>query len=545
MTVTVLKSAFADIDIPSVDIATFLFASAQQHDALARSEAPRPLFVAETDDAPESLTLAQMEAFSSELASGLHHAAGVRRGDVVAVVMPNTIYYLGVVLAATMAGAACAPANPAYTARELHHQLCDSGATHVITTAALYPLVCEAAGCGAHTVRGALVIDRQPPAPGALPVCSVFDVLSAAPYPRMTLRTADECASTMALLLYSSGTTGAPKGVMLSHRNLVVNTLQTKAAAGDVNTGTLLAIVPMFHSFGMTFQCLLGPCRGLSTVVMERFGMARFMQLVDAHQVTDTILAPPIVNALVKLPAADFSTRFNLGSLQRAVVGAAPIGPSTIALLEQRLPQLRILQGYGMTEASPAVSLNPPATRKADSVGALLPNIDAKVIDDEGRLLGPGARGELCFRGPNIMMGYLGRPDATRDTIDEDGFIHTGDIGHIDADTHVYVTDRKKELIKYNGFQVAPAELEALLMQHPSVRDCAVAGVFDDVRQTEVPRAYLVLNPDVDALTAAPEVVAWLNSQVAHFKQLRGGFVLLDAIPKNPSGKILRRLLGH
>ncbi|KAJ2767517.1 hypothetical protein IWQ56_003299, partial [Coemansia nantahalensis] len=498
MTVADLQSAFGDIDIPSVDIATFVFDSARQHNSFVRGNGPRPLFVGDGDgdNAGESLTLAQMEAFCGELAAGLHRAAGVRRGAVVAVLLPNSVHYLAVVLAATMAGAACALANPAYTPRELHHQLSDSGATHVIATAALYPLVCAAAGLGAHAVREVLVLDRRAPAPGALPARSVFDVLDTAAFPRMVLRTRGECAATMALLLYSSGTTGTPKGVMLSHRNLVANTLQARAAtsagsAAEAGAGVQLAIVPMFHSFGMTFQCLLAPCRGLSTVVMGRFDMGRFLHLVESRRVTDTVLAPPVINALVKMPAAATTEKHNLGSLQRAIVGGAPLGVSTAAALEALMPHLRILQGYGMTEMSPAISVNPSAARKLGSVGPLLPNIEAKVVDDAGRVLAPGETGELCFRGPNVMMGYLDRAEATRETIDQDGFLHTGDIGHIDSDTHVYVTDRKKELIKYNGFQVAPAELEALLLQHPRVRDCAVAGVFDDARQTEVPRAYL------------------------------------------------------
>ncbi|KAJ2427696.1 hypothetical protein GGF41_001601, partial [Coemansia sp. RSA 2531] len=209
------------------------------------------------------------------------------------------------------------------------------------------------------------------------------------------------------------------------------------------------------------------------------------------------------------------------------------------------LPELSILQGYGLTETSPAISLNPPTASNVRSVGRILPSIEAKVVDDIGRTLDSNEIGELCFRGPNIMLEYLNNDEATKETIDVDGYLHTGDVGYIDDQQHIYVTDRKKELIKYNGFQVAPAELEGIILQHPFVRDCAVKGIFDLQRQTEVPKAYLVLaDPDQnDPAAAAQRVVEWVNNQVAYYKQLRGGYVLVNSIPRNTSGKILRRLL--
>ncbi|KAJ2457086.1 hypothetical protein GGF42_002892 [Coemansia sp. RSA 2424] len=258
------------------------------------------------------------------------------------------------------------------------------------------------------------------------------------------------------------------------------------------------------------------------------------------------MLVPPILNSMVKL--AGTAALYDVSSLRWVISGAAPLGPETARRLELAYSGLRVLQGYGLTESSPGISLNGPSANRLGSSGQLLPNIEAKVIDDEGQTLGEGEGklGELCFRGPNIMLGYLNNDEATRQTIDKWGFLHTGDIGFIDEQRFVFVTDRKKELIKFNGFQVAPAELEGILLQHPSVLDCAVMGVFDPMRQTEVPRAYLVLAEKRDLLAAddaAKDIVVWMNRQVAYYKQLRGGYVLVSAIPKSASGKILRRAL--
>ncbi|KAJ2890525.1 hypothetical protein GGI21_006138, partial [Coemansia aciculifera] len=224
------------------------------------------------------------------------------------------------------------------------------------------------------------------------------------------------------------------------------------------------------------------------------------------------------------------ASAYDLSSLKWVISGAAPLGTETARCLELAYNGLAVMQGYGLTESSPGLSLGGPLAHRKGSSGQILPNIEAKVINDSGQSLEAGETGELCFRGPNIMIGYLNNDKATRETIDQDGFLHTGDIGHVDADRFVYVTDRKKELIKFNGFQVAPAELESILIQHPQVRDCAVVGVFDQQRQTEVPRAYLVLAPLEDTVTStnldetAQAIVTWMDCQVAYYKQLRGGY---------------------
>ncbi|KAJ2809417.1 hypothetical protein H4R20_000142 [Coemansia guatemalensis] len=545
-----IKSSLGDIQEPFVDVPTFFFNSLRRHNVFTRGCDPRPVFI---DDAraqrPKGLTLDRLEIACTRLASGLYHNVGVRQGDVIAVVLPNSIYYPVVLMASLMVGASCTLANPAYTPRELHHQLKDTQARHIVTTAALCATVASAVELDAASIGKCqlLVVDRTRPKASTLPVHTIFEVSDRRRYPRFRLTSAKTVESKVAFIPYSSGTTGLPKGVLLSHRNIVANVLQAASAndtAAPVDASTCAGVLPMFHSFGLTFICLLMPYMGVSTVVMSRFEMGRFLEIIQDYRVSETMLPPPIVNAMAKMP--DLLEKYDLSSLLSVTVGAAPLSSSTIAVIEKQLPNVCIQNGYGLSEASPAISLNSIATRNTQSIGHLLPSIEAKVLDADGRLLGYDESGELCFRGPNVMLGYLNNPAETSLAIDSDGFLHTGDIGHINQEQHLFITDRKKELIKFNGFQVAPAELECLLLQHPLVRDCAVAGVFDSERQTEVPKAYLVLAAsDAEQNThAGQEIVEWLNAQVAYFKQLRGGFKVIDAIPRNASGKILRRLLN-
>ncbi|KAJ2552282.1 hypothetical protein EV175_003375 [Coemansia sp. RSA 1933] len=551
----IIKSILPNVDIPDTTIPSFFFQYLRQHAKLMDMENPQALFVSGTSS-DERLTLEQVEMQSKQFAAGLYHKIGMRRGDVVAIILPNSIYYAPIVLGVLMVGAACTLANPANTARELLYQLKDAGATCIVTTLSIKEAVSEAAADPSVAIRKTLYIEKD----GLLAnEASVFDVLCVES--SIIAQDAGPVESdSVAFIPYSSGTTGHPKGVLLTHRNIIANILQVVALQTHVDPGavaeddpapscmggTTVAVLPMYHIYGLLFLCFQAACRGMTMVVMSKFDMLKFLGLVEQHRVTEAILAPPIINGLVKMHKT--AQKYDLSSLKSMLVGAAPLCRDTIAAVEEQYPGIRVLQGYGLTETSPAVSLNMFGDRELESSGRLLPNIEAKVVDDDGSILEVGARGELCFRGPNIMAGYLNRKEETERSIDADGFFHTGDIGYISEQQHVYLTDRKKELIKYNGFQVAPAEVEGIMLQHPKVHDCAVVGVFDDARQTEVPRAFLVLSQmdgkmDTTADDVAREVVEWTNGQMAYYKHLRGGYVVLDAIPKSASGKILRHIL--
>lgn len=515
------------IDVPLQDLPTFFFEKLKQIPAFSRENDPRPVLVdGDEDDPNKKLMLKDLEVTSTKLASGLYHKYDIRQGDMIALAAPNTIHYLVVTLAIGMLGATCLLVNPSYTAREMEYQFKGSKTKFAITGTSILSVVQDA------------FQNRQ----SILCIEQLEGVLNSQEFPRLQLTSLADLQSTPMFACYSGGTTGLPKGVLLSHHNVVSNILQCNYVLQQLDPPeslprTSLAPLPMFHSFGLVPLAHGLPVCGSTLVIMPTFDFTKCLQLIVEHKITDTMLVQPIINAMCKFPLL---SSFDLSSLRWIVSGAAPLDTETIREVQARLPQLQVLRGYGLTETSPGVALNMPDTTSPDSTGQLVPNMSAIVVDDNGNRLGPGHTGELCFKGPNIMLGYLDNPKATQDIIDAEGFLHSGDIGYIDKDDFVFVTGRKKELIKFNGFQIAPAELEGLLLQHPNVKDCAVVGVYDKKRATEVPKAFLVLSEGDKGM----DVVEWMNGKVAYFKQLRGGFEVVESIPKTASGKILRRELA-
>ena len=324
---------------------------------------------------------------------------------------------------------------------------------------------------------------------------------------------------------------------MLTHRNLVANILQTDGA-GHLRDGedTLICFLPFFHIYGLVVTLLLGLRSGATLVVMPRFELEPYLDLVERHRATMLHVVPPIVLALAKSPAAsgrDFS------SVRKMFSGAAPLGAGVIGQCTARVGCV-LQQGYGLTETSPAshATTEDPATIKAGSIGRPVAGTECRVVDPAtGGDVGPGQDGEIWVRGPQVMLGYLNCPDATRATVDAEGWLRTGDIGHADADGDFFIVDRLKELIKYKGMQIAPAELEALLLSHPAVADAAVVPQKDE-EAGEIPRAFVVLK----APATAGELMAFVAERVTPYKKIRR-LDFIDAIPKSPSGKILRRLL--
>ncbi|KAI9787956.1 MAG: hypothetical protein M1816_007356 [Peltula sp. TS41687] len=349
----------------------------------------------------------------------------------------------------------------------------------------------------------------------------------------------------LAYLVYSSGTTGYPKGVMLSHRNIISNILMLAHVEG-VNIAwdrnSCLAVLPFFHIFGLSCQMHQAIYNGFTLVVMPRFDLEKFCRAVQSFKITFAFVVPPIVLLLSKHPVVD---QYDLSSLRMLTSGAAPLTKELMDAFYRRL-KVPIKQGYGLSETSPTTHVCPwnEWDKVIGSVGRLLPNQSAKYISPEGQEVAPGQAGELCVKGPNIFQGYLNNPDGTRAAFDSDGYFKTGDVGYQDHDGNFFITDRVKELIKYKGFQVAPAEIEGLLASHPMIDDVAVIGVYDDTRASEVPRAFVVLAQGVQrGPDTEKEIVQWLNARVANHKWLRGGVRFTDEIPKSASGKILRRIL--
>ncbi|MGW1843354.1 4-coumarate--CoA ligase family protein [Streptomyces sp. NPDC001966] len=482
-------------------------------------------------DDGSALTYRQLDAFHRKIAAALAEA-GVRKGDVLALHSPNTIAYPAVFFGATRAGATVTTVHPLATAEEFAKQLRDSSARWIVTVSPLLDAAREAAA-RVGSVEQILVCDR------AEGHTSVLDMLATtAPEPRVTIDPGEDVAA----LPYSSGTTGTPKGVMLTHRSMGTNLEQLRPFVPMGPGARILAVLPFFHIYGLT-ALMNAPLRmGATVVVLPRFDLDQFLAAIEKHRITGLYVAPPIVLALAKHPAVE---RYDLSSLEYVVSAAAPLDAELAAACSRRLGLPPVRQAYGMTELSPGTHVVPLSAENPPpgAVGRLLPSTEMRIArlgGDDPEDAPAGTDGEILIRGPQVMKGYLGRPEATADMIDADGWVHTGDIGHVDADGWLFVVDRVKELIKYKGYQVAPAELEALLLGHEAIADAAVIGVHD-ADGNEVPKAYVVRQPSAPDLTP-DDVMAYVAERVAPYKKIRQA-EFIDAIPRATSGKILRREL--
>lgn len=452
---------------------------------------------------------------------------GVAPGDVLALVGPNCPGYAIVFHAAAVAGAAVSTINPLAPAAEIAGQLRHSGARWIAGPSALMQekgrLATDAAG-----LDSAATLEFGE-ADGAIQP-------SAVP-PGATVRPARQMSSDdLAYLPYSSGTTGLPKGVMISHRNLVANLCQVRAVHRVRPADVILAALPWFHIFGLLTSLNLALREGATIVTMPRFELAEFLRLVQEHRVTRVTVVPPIVLALAKQPAV---AACDTSSLRLIVSGAAPLSAGLARSCAQRLG-CKVIQAYGMTEIGMSHAVPDDADSDPGSVGPPLPGVECRVIDcATGGDAAPGAAGELLVRSAANMRGYLGNPQATSAAVDADGWVRTGDIVVADQDGWFRVVDRLKEIIKYNGHQVAPAALEAVLLTHPAVADAAVIGC-PDAQAGEIPKALIVCRQPV----SADELLAFVAERVAPQEKVRR-LEFIDQIPKSPSGKILRRVLAE
>ena len=456
------------------------------------------------------------------LAGGLN-AQGLGKGKVVALMAPNMPEFCVVFHGVAWAGGTITTINPTYTAAEVSHQLVDSNAAILVTIPAFLDTA-RAALEGTNTQEIHVIGDVD----GA----KSLDALMGEPQEKQTPINAD---TDIVVLPYSSGTTGLPKGVRLSHRNLVVNVDQIINAA-DFRAGEVAAgFLPFFHIYGMTALMNLHLAAGGAVVTLPRFDLQLFLQVCQDHKSRRMWIVPPVALALAKHPLVD---EFDLSNLEQVFSGAAPLGAELSNAVGERLNCVS-LQGYGMTELSPVSHVTPVTAARPGASGLAVPNTECRIVDIEtGEDKPNGEEGELWIRGPQVMKGYLNNPEATAETITPDGWLRTGDISIIDADGYMFIVDRLKELIKYKGFQVAPAELEATLVSHPGIADAAVIGV-PDPEAGELPIAFVI---PTDPAPTEDEVKSFLGETLASYKQVhRVEFV--EEIPKSASGKILRRLL--
>ena len=516
MSTIIHSSPLPDVDIPEVTITAHILRRAS---ALADHVAIRDISGA------SSYTFAELSDAIHSLAGGLAER-GISPGKVVGLMAPNLPEYAVVFHGVAVAGAAVSTINPTYGAQEVRHQLNDARVSILFTV----PMFVETALAAIEGTETTEVVVIGEPVSGTTGMAELF----AKPIEQVPV----DVATHTVVLPYSSGTTGLPKGVMLSHRNLVANIEQFIHAVHYQENEVALAALPFFHIYGM--QVLMNGLlsNGVTTVTMPRFDMAEALQAVQDFKVTRFFAVPPIVLGLANSPAVD---EYDTSSIRQVFSGAAPLGAELAAKAAARLG-CEVVQGFGMTELSPVSHSTVEGDYRPGTSGVTISNTESRIVDpDTGEDQPVGGRGELWVRGPQVMTGYLNNPTATAATIDPDGWLHTGDIAVIDEYGHMSIVDRMKELIKFKGFQVAPAELEALLITHPKIADVAVIGIPND-EAGEIPKAFVTETPG--ASITLEEIQALVGDNLVSYKQIRE-FEVIEVIPKSASGKILRKDLRN
>jgi acyl-CoA synthetase (AMP-forming)/AMP-acid ligase II len=507
----VVRSAWPEPEVPELDLVSFVL----RHSGRL---AGRPAVI---DGASgRTVTYGELAGGVERVAAGLA-ARGFGRGDVLALHLPNIPEFPVVFHGALRAGGSVSPASPLFTAAELARQLRSTGAGLLITVGPLAAVAREAAvQAGVDDV----IVLGEP---------SFGELMAAGGAPPESRPDPNE----VAVMLSSSGTTGLPKAVQLTHAALVANLVQMAVPFPIEEGERVLGLAPFFHSMGLCCVLNHALASGGAVVALARFDLEVMLRAMETHGVQQALVAPPLLAALARHPRV---SSFDLSALRTVGSGGAPAGAALERAVAERLDCL-VGQGYGITEASTLVAVSPladPSLVRPGSVGLLVGGTEAKVVDPRsGAALPAGEDGELWVRGPQLMAGYRDDPEATAATIDADGWLHTGDLGHIDKDGSIFLVDRLKELIKVRGFQVAPAELEAVLVTHPAVVDAAVIGVPDE-RDGERPKAFVVSRGPLDR----EELNLYVAERVAPYKRL-GAIEEIDELPRSLTGKLLRRVL--
>jgi acyl-CoA synthetase (AMP-forming)/AMP-acid ligase II len=526
-------SPFPEVDIPSTSVYDFLFAG------ITNADADRVALVDAKSGRQTSYRemIGRIDAFAGALAG-----RGIGVGDVVGLLSPNSSGFAVAFHGILRAGATATTINVLFTAKDIAKQLTDSHAKMLVTVTPLLARGKEGAAAAGIQAAQLVVLDGDGLEATGHP--NAADLMG----PRLAPPDVSFAPSShLAVLPYSSGTTGNPKGVMLTHRNLVANVAQIRPLHGMVADDVVLAVLPFFHSYGLTVLLNAALHARARLVIMPSFDLGDFLGNIQDHKCTIAFIAPPVAVALAKHPLVD---SYDLSSLNTIMCGAAPLDADLGQAVAKRLG-CRMVQGYGMSEVSPVSHITPfdggqrlvGTIAPLSSVGWTVSNAACKLVDPEtGNEIevpteGLSKAGELWFKGPNVMAGYLGNETATRETIDEDGWLHTGDLARVDANGCVYIVDRLKELIKYKGYQVPPAELEAVLLSHHGIADAAVIGIRDDEGE-EVPKAFVVKQSGAEL--TADEVMEFVAGQVAPYKKVRQ-VEFIEAVPKSASGKILRK----
>ncbi|KAF8926062.1 hypothetical protein EDD21DRAFT_369954 [Dissophora ornata] len=529
---TIYRSAIPDQVIPQINAYTFATSNPDTKDS-------KVIFI----DAltKREITYREWKSDIRRWATGLQ-SLGFKRGDVVALFSFNQVDYSITLFGPILLGGIATTVNSAYTADELAYQLQDSGASVIVANPELLPVAIEGAKkVGLPLDRIFLYGDKE--VDGFKPYSATFppkDTPESLLAPVVNLN-GQAALETTALICYSSGTTGKSKGVELTHVNLISNTAQITPLEGNISMddNISMAVLPLYHIYGIQLHLMYGVYNGVRTIVLQKFNPVDFLRAIQDFKIISLNLVPPQILMLVKAPIVE---QYDISSLRFVMSGAAPCSRELSQALLKKFPTIQFRQGYGMSEMSPASHVGVYHKPVHGSIGGVMPNQEARLVDpDTGLDVAKGERGELWIRGPNVMKGYRNNVKATRDTIDSEGWLHTGDVAVVDENLNFFIVDRLKELIKYKGFQVAPAELEALLLDHPLIMDAAVIGTENKEQATEVPLAFVVRAPGPGLALTEKEVADYVAGKVAAHKKLRGGVRFIDVIPKSAAGKILRK----
>ncbi|KAI9679141.1 MAG: hypothetical protein M1822_007351 [Bathelium mastoideum] len=532
------KSPF-QIDIPATDVLSYLFPHGQP-------PSKEPIWIDADNPRTNSLSPKQLLQWVKRLGLGLDRL-GPKQGDVVIVFSTNHIFVPCAYLGIAGSGRIFSGCNPAYGVTETAYQIQNTGAQLLLVEPSLLHVALEAAD-KTHFPRNKICLFSDShcrSVEGIQDWSSMLPSVEESQNWQWHRMDREESRSRTAVLNYSSGTTGLPKGVMISHQNVIANVEQSvfmrnleQPKMASPGSERWLGFLPLYHAYGQLWSIvaagkLLMPC-----YFMRSFNYVQFLKHIQQHRITHLQTAPPVLVMLAKHPE---TKNFDISSLQNVLCGAAPLSKELQNEVSDRF-NLKVVQTWGMTEVT-CSCLHVPGGRddRSGSVGLIDPNSEMKLLDDEGKEVVSGQRGEIHVRGPNVCLGYWKNEEATRNTFDSEGFLSSGDIAIRSDEGWYRIVDRKKELIKVKGFQVPPAELEALLLENDSIADAAVVGL--QLEHEELPRAYVVLKDHAKEKTTEQDIQKWMAGQVAKHKQLQGGIAFIDEVPKTPSGKIQRKIL--
>jgi len=475
----------------------------------------------------DNLTYSELDIAASKLAAYLSEK-GIKKGDTVLLFLPNCFEFVIGYYGILKVGAIVSPANPLYKGEELEHQLNDTGAPAIITSVHQYPVVKEIKD---KTKLRTIILTDSEEIDGAVGLGEILSRYSPSS-PALEINPREDIAA----IEYTGGTTGLPKGAMLTHYNLVANAIQNAAWLGWSNKDVIMGVLPFYHSWGAC-TCVNSPIYGgVRVITLPRFDTEELFKTIEGEKAT---VLHGAVSMFTMLASSPIITKYDLSSLRYVKAGAMPIPPEVKERWE-KVTGVSMILGYGLSEASPETHNSPPDRVKLGTIGLPISDTDARIVDEEtGEIeLPPDRVGELVIKGPQVMKGYLNRPKDNEETL-RNGWLYTGDLAFIDEEGYFHIVDRKKETIKYKGYTIAPAEVEAVLYGHPSVKECAVIGK-PDALAGEVPKAYIVLRDG--CIASEEELIGYCEQRVSPYKRIRE-VAFTKEIPKTPVGKVLRRVL--